>query len=145
MLRVLGARFGFVATVSSLGIRVPAAFAAPAIDCPPGTKAVEAFVGYERGNWCARKDGVRDGPYVIWYDATRKKEQGAFSAGRRMGEWKTWSLEGKPLSQGVYADDVRIGKWVTWYSSGSVEQVIEYMDGVANGDFVLYYKNGNKA
>lgn len=120
------------------------AFAAPALRCPPGTAYAESFLGFERATWCARKDTSREGPWVVWYDAKRMKEEGSFARDARTGRWRTWWPNGRPRSEGVYASGRRTGPWKTWFESGNLEQVATYDNDVLDGAWATWYRNGRK-
>lgn len=139
-----GFGFAFVAALVIAG-DVRTVSAAPLIDCPKGTTYAEAAVGYERATWCARADAKREGPWVVWWDTKRKKEDGDYSAGERNGLWRTWFADGKAQSEGLYARGVRTGTWKTWHSNGGLEQVATYVNGVPDGPWTTWYRSGNKA
>lgn len=145
---ILGVRIpavGFgIALAAALAIRDETA-AARLVDCPPGTSYVEAPIGNERATWCARKDGRREGPWILWYDAKRKKEQGAFRAGEREGLWRTWYPDGKAQSEGTQSAGVRTGTWKTWHSNGQLEQLSSFTNGALDGPWTTWYRNGNKS
>lgn len=120
--------------------------AAPArLVCPAGTTYAEGWSGFERATWCARKDGTRHGPYRLWYDGAKLKEEGAWDDGEMTGRWTAWWPNGKKRSEGVYAKGLREGVWTSWYENGQLEQAADHRAGKPDGSWNTWYPNGKKA
>ena len=50
------------------------------------------------------KNDILDGEYVFYYPNGVVKEEGLFSDGQKVGEWKTYDMEEGLLSVDVYSD-----------------------------------------
>jgi antitoxin component YwqK of YwqJK toxin-antitoxin module len=57
--------------------------------------------------WCslevARGREIRQGPWVVWWDATHKQQEGSFLGDRAHGEWRSWDLAGRLVELATYA------------------------------------------
>ena len=119
--------------------------AKPGVECPAGTTYAEGWSGFERATWCAKKDGTRHGPYRLWYDTQKLKEEGLWDAGTMAGRWTAWWPSGKKKSEGLHEKNQREGLWTQWHDNGQPEIVSGYRAGVPDGEWTKWWRNGNKA
>jgi antitoxin component YwqK of YwqJK toxin-antitoxin module len=138
--------------------------AAPALDCPAGTRQQRQF--YADEFWCARPDGTRHGPYRNGW--TSPIEAGAYRDGKRDGWWRrwsggvlvderrydrdradgrarTWSDKGVLLSDGVMSRGEKVGLWREWHQNGHLASTGHYRRGQRVGRHRTWTIDGDPA
>jgi antitoxin component YwqK of YwqJK toxin-antitoxin module len=141
---------------------VAGARAAPALDCPAGTRQQRLFYADEL--WCARPDGTRHGPYRDGW--TSPVEEGAYRDGKRDGWWRrwsngvlvderrydrdradgrarTWSETGVLLSDGTMSRGEKVGRWRAWHDNGRLASVGRYDRGRRVGRHQEWSRDGD--
>lgn len=72
---------------------------------------------------------VKDGEYLLRYDASRIKEKGAYAFGRRHGEWAAWHANGKRKYESAYKDGKLDGTSLEYWPNGKVMEEWKYAEG----------------
>jgi antitoxin component YwqK of YwqJK toxin-antitoxin module len=154
-----------LATVlTPLAMPTPIARAAPALDCPAGTRQQRTY--YADEFWCARADGTRHGPYQNGWASPI--EAGAYRDGKRDGLWRrwsngvlvderrydrdredglarTWSPNGVLLSSGVMSRGTQVGLWRTWHDNGRLMGQGRFVHGREVGRHTTWNRDGTIA
>jgi antitoxin component YwqK of YwqJK toxin-antitoxin module len=86
-------------------------------------------------------DGLKEGPWLFELQGFR--EEGAYKADNRDGEWKHYFTEnGKLRFIGKFVDDVPDGIHTFYYLNGNERQVGKYIAGAKEGDWRFYDESG---
>lgn len=87
-----------------------------------------------------------DGPAADYYDNGKKKFQGQYQNGAKVGNWVFYYENGKKKAEGLYIDGSKSGEWITYHSNGMEKSKGNFKsngsEAVKNGDWVFYHKNG---
>ena len=115
--------------------------------------------------------GLKQGPYITWYDDARAKmnskgcyqnnlkvgesivyyengniwSRGYMKDDRQNGEWSEYWENGNIWFKGYYADSKEIGNWTYYYENGMIMSKGSYKGGgnrIATGEWIEYYENG---
>jgi antitoxin component YwqK of YwqJK toxin-antitoxin module len=95
------------------------------------------FTGEIEGMWQGRiKNGVRNGPWLAYYDTGGLVYKGDYKNGEREGPWVSYWQNGQLFYKGEYKNDKREGRWVHYGENGdlSIDFSGVYKDGVKISD-----------
>ena len=129
--------------------------------CPTGTKTVTGSLGGTRTQWCARPDGIREGPYRM--TAGRVTVYGEYRNGLKDGLWihrEGNNLAGFIMDHGtgvemswfpgfwkrreqVFRRGVADGPATEWFPSGKIKSIEHWRDGKKTGQWFEYDVDGN--
>jgi antitoxin component YwqK of YwqJK toxin-antitoxin module len=94
--------------VSSLGGALRGAPASAGISCPAGTRSRGGRPPVDHFQWCSvevsRGREIRQGPWLVWWDATHKQQEGTFRDDRAQGEWRRWDINGRLVEIATYSE-----------------------------------------
>jgi antitoxin component YwqK of YwqJK toxin-antitoxin module len=140
-------------------------------ECPPhATVHVESSVtGPDTWRFCARRNGVKDGPELLFHEDGSLRMRGQWVDGRREGEfvmftpagvvtsqvtyvhgepngaWTYHDDQGQPEWEDTYVNGVKQGPYTAWYPSGQVREHGEYVDGEQSGPWQSFEDDGHLA
>ena len=132
-----------------------AAPAQGAVECPAGAQAKQSSVpcseeaGCEEAyaaSWCEVGGGLKQGPYLAWFDHGDRKTpraRGAYEAGRRAGPWTYWYRQGQKRFVGAYEGGLRSGWWTIWYETGQLNERGHFVGDAPHGLWVTWYETGH--
>jgi hypothetical protein len=114
---------------------------AATVNCPAGA-ALASLPAFPSGwiHWCQTPEGLRHGPWVLWYaDGTRRREVW-YRHDELDGPWIEWAPARHPGEasrlrvRGQYRRGLRSGRWTRWDErSGRPLQSWRYHGGVREG------------
>lgn len=118
--------------------------------CPPGTRlqgpagpdGEMVTVNGRVEAACARPDGSRHGPALIWNAAGGKASSGEYRDGVKEGLWSYWHENGRMSGRGVFRGGKPEGAWVTWHDNGTKESEGSYVEGMRHGRFIHWDRGG---
>src|SRR4051794_28073627 len=87
-------------------------------DCPGGAQLQGKKPPAGQVQWCARADGVKQGPWHEWYANAKPKSAGGYVDGKMEGKWQTFYEDGSLKTEGVYKGGLKDGTWTQYYSKG---------------------------
>jgi uncharacterized protein len=138
----------------------------PALTCADGTVATAAPAP-EPTYFCARPDGVREGPFVSLFPDNTPAIAGAYKAGKLDGPWQRHYPGGAIAEDGAYANGLKDGSWKqlgptgtalgeykmklgtgierTWYDDGPLYRERQLRSGVPAGALKVYEHDGQLA
>ena len=99
----------------------------PAVLAPAGGEAVG------RMGWCAREDGVREGPMRTYWSNGWLKREITFAAGVETGPFRTLYEDGHPETETRYVQGKVDGRFQEWYLNGQRARDMVYTAGQPNG------------
>jgi antitoxin component YwqK of YwqJK toxin-antitoxin module len=142
----------------------PDAPTGPKLVCDPGTSETPAPAP-EPTWFCARPDGVREGPYITLYPDGAIAEKGSYKNGKLDGPWQELHPNGQLARVGLYVAGMPDGHWRQlspsgqvlgeydllrgngierrWYDTGTLYSEIALKGGVPNGKLELRDPDGN--
>ena len=82
---------------------------------------------------CAIRKRICCPPWTWWWQNGRKKEEGDYVNGRRLGDWVEYGEDGKKLGEGMYRNGTKEGPW-TVYLPGS--DAIDHVERWAGGQMM---------
>ncbi|MEO8703119.1 MAG: hypothetical protein ABI867_23945 [Kofleriaceae bacterium] len=85
--------------------------------------------------------GRLDGPYTSWRSQKIKRVEGAYSSGRRTGDWVWNDDKGKKEREGSYSGGRKTGDWAEFVDENLVFSG-SYSNGRPNGTFIYFLKTG---
>ena len=101
------------------------------------------FSGTVTGNPQGKlKNGIKDGPWVSYYDNGQLESKGTYKNDKKEGPWVYYHENGKLFSKGTYKDGKSEGPWVSYHDNGQLWSKGTYKDGKKEGPWVDYYKDG---
>ena len=95
--------------------------------------------GKEQGSF---KNGIKDGPWVQYYETDQLFWTGDYKDGKREGPWVYYWFNGKLKEKANYKNGERDGPWVVHYENGRLDAKGDYKDGKLEGPWIGYYENG---
>ena len=111
--------------------------------CPGGTSLVETRGGSDHEMVCKRRDGTKQGPYVIVFAPTgRVRERGEHHNNRRHGPFTSYHVSGERKESGEFREGVRHGYWTRYHSNGQRASAGEYSDGQERGRWMRWDEKG---
>lgn len=81
---------------------------------------------------------VNDGSYLSYHLTGQKWEEGAFSRGKRTGEWTEWSESGAIRAKGHFSAGERDGDFVSYEANGQVRSQTRWKQGLADGLWTVF-------
>jgi len=94
--------------------------------------------------WYNFNNGVKDGAFEELSVYGYVTLQGAFSKGKKEGEWKYYYYTGDLEKVSNYKDDVLQGKYAYYYDNGQVNVEGQYENGEKVGEWIWYTNNGSR-
>ena len=73
--------------------------------------------------------GMKDGPFITWYDNGQKRSESFWEYDKKIGKWLSWYSNGQLESQGSYVDDKKDGRWVSYNKTGEKVTELVYAAG----------------
>ncbi|NLJ48598.1 MAG: PKD domain-containing protein [Candidatus Atribacteria bacterium] len=91
-----------------------------------------------------RPDGtqVKNGLETSWYENGKKKSEGEYQNGKKVGVWVSWYDNGVIGQKGAYQDDQKNGVWMKNYRNGNKESEGFYKNNLREGSWKKWYENG---
>ncbi|MFO0749054.1 MAG: hypothetical protein U1F43_25830 [Myxococcota bacterium] len=125
------------------------------LSCPDGSAPIpEASDVHALACW---KAGLRDGPFGRWlgvpgaaldapFAVGRKRDDGAYTAGKRSGTWRSWHSNGILAAVGDFGTDgERSGSWRRYYADGWLVERADFVAGLRSGAVETYHDGGHRA
>lgn len=107
---------------------------------------VRGFVfrqGIITGRGITTEKGLRDGPWIEYYEDGKLYAEGTYKSGLRIGKWKFYYRSGKLEQEGVFNNRGRYdGTWRWYYEGGNLLREEEYLDGERDGMLTEYSDSG---
>ena len=95
------------------------------------------------GEGIVKKNGKKDGDWVLYYPSGKKLGEGKFKNGKKVGQWKFYFENGLLESEGIYTQDGKQdGLWKEYYSHGGLAEEINYYEGIYDGMCTVYDDSG---
>ena len=116
----------------------------PTLDCPAGTELQGDPPPRGEKLWCARPDGVQEGPSLAFYPGGHRHVLAHFRDGRLDGLYREWHANEQLAQEGHYRDDRKEGVFVSFYPDGTKKSEEEWHGGVPDGRFLAWHPNGQK-
>ena len=94
-----------------------------------------------------KKDGYLHGPWLKWYSAGKKEEEGEYKDGIKVGNWIRYNLAGGINEEFNYDKQGRNLYEITYYNNGTVKQYRDYfsktiqeynIDGSKKGNYIPF-------
>ena len=94
--------------------------------------------------YLVRPDGtqVKNGLETSWYENGKKKSEGEYQNGKKVGVWVSWYDNGVIGQKGTYQDDQKNGVWIKNYRNGNKESEGLYQNNMREGSWKKWYENG---
>lgn len=93
-----------------------------------------------------REDGegeeVKTGTWSEWYANGTKQFEGAFDAGKPVGQHTWWHPSGQKSHAGDYRDGLADGRWTSWHATGMKNSEGTYLAGVQTGTWTTWSEEG---
>lgn len=112
----------------------------------PPNGVIEEFHG--NGNVESRTtyvEGVKHGPFEMFYADGTKWKIGGFQNGKEHGRSQAWWKNGKPAFDATYVNGGLDGKLERWYANGKLWETATYANGRLTGPYRKWWKNGKPA
>ena len=74
-------------------------------------------------------DGIKEGPYIAWWENGKVNSEGAYQAGKKSGLWKMYFDTGQLSEEGAYKNGIREGKHTKYQLGGGIFEEVEYENG----------------
>jgi len=116
-------------------------------DCPSGAQLHGNKPPDGQLQWCARSDGVKNGPWREWHANGNAKSVGTYVDGKMEGKWQTFSEDGSLKTEGVYTGGLKDGVWTQYYDKGeggTKNRVEEHHVGSSEVKWTAYRSSGAK-
>jgi hypothetical protein len=123
-------------------------------ECPPGTHWIEetdpAVLAppdqepIARMGWCARDDGVREGPMRTYWANGWLRREVTFAAGIETGPVRTLYEDGRPETETRQVEGKTDGRFQQWHRSGERARAMVYTQGQASGWAVFWDEQGRR-
>lgn len=99
--------------------------------------------GVITGEGIVKKNGSKNGPWVLFYESGNKLAEGRFVNGKKVGSWKFYHDNGSLETEGEYSSNGKQdGLWKEYYETGNLREEINYYEGVYDGVFKAYNDSG---
>lgn len=94
--------------------------------------------------YLVRLDGtqVKNGLETSWYENGKKKSEGEYQNGKKIGVWVSWYDNGVIGQKGIYQEDQKNGLWIKNYRNGNKESEGLYQNNLREGSWKKWYENG---
>lgn len=109
--------------------------------CPAG--APQTLPGDPTARACM-VDGMLDGPWGRWLDASTKVAGGEYTAGVATGTWRTWYPSGSVHEEGTQGAAGREGLWRSWRVDRTLETEATWQDDALDGPATTYWPHGTR-
>lgn len=95
------------------------------------------------GSGIVKKNGKKDGKWNLYYDSGKKRAEGKFINGIKIGYWKYFYKNGLLENEGNYAlNGKQDGLWKEYFNHGGICEEINYFQGLYDGIFIAYNDTG---
>ena len=84
---------------------------------------IQDAAGYMEIN---KKYGTLDGSWIKWYSDDKKKEEGEYRDGKKIGDWSKYSIDGVVIEEWNYDYHGRNLYEITYYNNGTVKKYCDY-------------------
>ncbi len=99
--------------------------------------------GILSGSGIVKKNGQKDGDWVMFYANGKKLSEGKFKNGKKIGFWKYYYENGNLETEGEYnLNGKQDGLWKEYFVSGNLSEEINYFEGLYDGPFKAYNDSG---
>ena len=112
------------------------------LECPDGTKKKSVLEKDEIHEWCADKDGVREGGYSLRTADGTPKVFVEYKNDKRNGQYVRYHNNGKPAEQGIIENDKPTGEWKRFHTNGALSDIGKWKDGRPEGEWKFYHDTG---
>ena len=101
------------------------------------------FTGKVTGEWQGSfRNGIEEGPWVIFHKNGQLAEKGTYKNGWREGPWIGYYENGQLSFKGTYKDRNKHGPFAMFYENGQLFQKGTYKDYERVGPWVGYKRDG---
>ncbi|MCC6372811.1 MAG: toxin-antitoxin system YwqK family antitoxin [Bacteroidia bacterium] len=100
--------------------------------------------GQISSKYTVTSDGLKNGPYVTFYENGQKRSEGNYEGNKQVGYWITWHDNGNKSSEGSFENGLQTGEWKFYYSDGKLQQINHFKNDKSEGIFIDFDKNGIK-
>ena len=97
--------------------------------------------GKEQGSF---KNGLREGPWVVYHENGQLFYKGDYKNGEQEGSWVGYRENGQLYYKGGFKNGKKEGSWVGYYDNGQLWYKGDYKNGVREGTWVWYQKDGSE-
>ncbi len=87
-------------------------------------------------------NGFLDSISTFFYANGTKKEQRAYSVGKKHGLWINWSENGAKTAEARFKDGQKDGYWYIWDEKGAKRYEMYYVAGEKKGKWYIWDENG---
>ena len=88
-------------------------------------------------------DGLREGPWILYYENSQLDRKGSYKSGNRVGPWEFYLESGQlKIASSFNKDGEQEGLLELYYKNGQLEVRSFYKKGKENGPVEVYYENG---
>lgn len=74
--------------------------------------------------------------------ATGPKRQCVIYADGKPVSLRKWHPDGRPMTEGAFTNGKRAGEWKEWWENGALKESARYQDGALHGERLFYDRNG---
>ena len=95
------------------------------------------------GEGIVKKNGLKDGNWVLYYKSGNKLAEGEFKNGKKIGYWKYYFENGLLESEGDY--DIygkQDGLWKEYHESGNIREEMNFIGGLLDGEYKAFDDSG---
>jgi len=91
-----------------------------------------------------RLDGtwLKNGIETTWFENGKKKTEGEYQNGKKVGTWISWYENGVIGQKGTYQNDKKEGLWTKYYRNGNKGSEGYYRDNQRDGKWKKWYEDG---
>jgi len=89
------------------------------------------------------ENGLLSGAALYFHTNGQLKEEGAYTNGKRSGNWTEYSVLGKVRSIASFKNDAKHGKWMVWDDNGNKRFEMYYLDNKKVGTWKMWDAEGN--
>lgn len=115
----------------------------PPQECPEGATYREATTSKGVEQIC-EKDGIKHGPFKVWYSPELRAVDGVYSEGLPDDNWVWWYPNGNKKTKGGYNKSKQTGPWTWWYENGNTSEEGDFLQGRKAGTWTRYFESGKK-
>ena len=88
-------------------------------------------------------DGLKEGPWILYYENSQLDRKGSYKSGNRVGPWEFYLESGQlKIASSFNKDGEQEGLLELYYKNGQLEVRSFYKKGKENGPVEVYYENG---
>jgi TonB family protein len=99
---------------------------------------------FEQISFADEKTEVRQGPYKLFDNGTLK-EEGQYSRGYKVGEWKKYHANKQLAEQSTFVWGKQWGAYKRFYDNAEIKEETNYQSGKKIGNRSIFYKGGKPA